>query len=488
MRDLRETLRAYAAEGWYPFHMPGHKRRADSPAGPDAAIDITEIDGFDDLHHPTGILKEMQEDAARLTGSLHCRFLVNGSTAGVLAAVRAAVPKGSAVLVDRRSHISVYHALILGELRPRYLFPGTEPETGIAWAPTAEDVRRALAEIRKETSEEAAAVILTSPSYEGVAADIRGIAEAAHEHGACLIVDEAHGAHLPFLKATGIFPESAVTAGADLVVQSLHKTMPALTQCAVLHTCSGRVPQERIDAALRIFQTSSPSYLLMASIGNALRDAGERPEQFSEYAGRLRALRDGLAECGRITLFEGTNRAGNDAARAGTPGYDPGKIVLYDRGGSGCALSGRELYDLLRERYLLQPEMAAGRYVVLMTSPADTEEGFSRLLAAAREIGAGESGTREAAETHTAAAEPPEPPEQVLTPAAAVDAETEEIPVANAEGRVSAAFLYRYPPGIPELVPGERINAAAIRQIGAAAADLCEIRGLEGGKVRVIHG
>ncbi|MBQ1415579.1 MAG: amino acid decarboxylase, partial [Lachnospiraceae bacterium] len=163
MIDLRRQLRDYAGEGWYPFHMPGHKRAADSPAGPDAAIDITEIDGFDDLHHPAGILDEMQKEAARLIGSGTCRFLVNGSTAGILAAVRAAVPKGSAVLVDRRCHLSVYHALILGELVPHYLYPAADPETGIASAPTAVDVRNAL-----EAAPELRAVIITSPSYEGV--------------------------------------------------------------------------------------------------------------------------------------------------------------------------------------------------------------------------------------------------------------------------------------------------------------------------------
>ena len=493
MRDLREQLRAYAGEGWYPFHMPGHKRAEGSPAGPDAAIDITEIDGFDDLHHPAGILKEMQEDAARLIGSGQCRFLVNGSTAGILAAVRAAAPKGSAVLVDRRSHVSVYHAMILGELKPRYLFPETDPETGIALPPTAEDVRSAL-----EADPDIRAVIITSPSYEGTAADVRGIAEAAHERGACLIVDEAHGAHLPFMnqcsERTALrFPESAAAAGADLAVQSLHKTMPALTQCALLHNCSDRVPQERIDAALDIFQTSSPSYVLMASVGSALRWAEERPERFAEYAERLRRLREGLAGLERVGLFGGASGNVSGEASNGASGADcdPGKIVLYDRGG---AASGRELYDMLRGR-LIQPEMSAGGYVVLMTSPADTDEGFERLLAAAREI---DRGLRENVVPETAsderAAEAPdaygkpfgfEAPEQVLTPAEAEEHEKEPIPAGEAEGRICGDFIYRYPPGIPLLVPGERIGAAEVRAFTAGGA---EYRGVIEGKVRVIHG
>ena len=478
MIDLRRQLRDYAGEGWYPFHMPGHKRAADSPAGPDAAIDITEIDGFDDLHHPEGILDEMQKDAARLIGSGTCRFLVNGSTAGILAAVRAAVPKGSAVLVDRRCHLSVYHALILGELVPHYLYPATDPETGIASAPTAADVRNAL-----EAAPELRTVIITSPSYEGVAADVRGIAEAAHAHGACLIVDEAHGAHLPFMD---MFPESAVRAGADLVVQSLHKTMPALTQCALLHNCSGRVPQERIDAALDIFQTSSPSYVLMASIGNALRWAEEEPERFTAYGERICRLRGELAKLKRIGLFGGAGPA--DEASA----YDPGKIVLYDRGG---AWDGRALYGRLREEYRLQPEMAVGRYVVLMTSPADTDEGFERLLAAAREIDrelcespcapadAG-SGTGNAP-AEGAAVRPGHSPERVLTPAEAEDREKETVPVETAEGRICGDLIYCYPPGIPLLVPGERIGAEEARALAAEAA---ELRGVREGKVRVIHG
>ena len=134
---LYDKLKAYAKSDVYPFHMPGHKRQPEGELPYD--IDITEIDGFDDLHHPEGILDEMQKEAARLIGSGTCRFLVNGSTAGILAAVRAAVPKGSAVLVDRRCHLSVYHALILGELVPHYLYPAADPETGIASAPTAAD-------------------------------------------------------------------------------------------------------------------------------------------------------------------------------------------------------------------------------------------------------------------------------------------------------------------------------------------------------------
>ena len=518
MKDLRKQLEAYAGEGWYPFHMPGHKRRPDSPAGPEAAVDITEIDGFDDLHHPEGILREMQEDAARIFGSRKCRFLVNGSTAGILAAVRAAVPKDGRILVDRRCHISVYHALILGGLRPRYLFPETDSETGIALAPTAEEVRRALAEDRVEADvkDRIRAVILTSPSYEGVTADIRGIAEAAHEEDACLIVDEAHGAHLPFLnrfaaetanrepqshagRTAAFFPESAIFGGADLVIQSLHKTMPALTQCALLHNCSERVPQERIDAALDIFQTSSPSYVLMASIVSALRDAEERPEQFGAYAKRLTELREGLAACRRIALFAG----GNAAAEGG---YDPGKIVLYDRTGTW---NGRDLYDLLRERFLLQPEMSAGRYVVLMTSPADTEEGFGRLLAAARELDAEPAAKNAAGDAaldagRTGSVETPEQmefpeqtgvpeqagsPEQVMTPAEAEDAAcergTECVLPAEAVGRVSADFFYCYPPGIPLLVPGERIDEGFVRRL---EAETDTVRGLREGKVRVIHG
>ena len=228
MQDLLEKLQEYRAEDMYPFHMPGHKRKP-LPFPNPYSIDITEIDGFDNLHHAEGILKEAQERAADLYGSKECFYLVNGSTCGLLAAICAATKKRDKVLVARNCHKAVYHALYLNELQAEYIYP-VITKSGIQGQIEPEQVKKALL-----LNPDIAAVILTSPTYEGVVSDINAIAGIAHERGIPLIVDEAHGAHLGF--GAG-FPENAVRQGADAVIMSLHKTLPSFTQTALLHLCS----------------------------------------------------------------------------------------------------------------------------------------------------------------------------------------------------------------------------------------------------------
>ena len=225
MRYLDQALEAYGKSDVYPFHMPGHKRNP-LPFPEVYGIDITEIDGFDNLHHAEGILKEAQQRAADLYGSAHCYYLVNGSTCGILASICAAVKKRGRILAARNSHKAVYHALFLSELTAEYLYPAVT-ECGIQGQITPRQVEDAL-----KKDPETSAVVITSPTYEGVISDIEGIAKVAHVHGIPLIVDSAHGAHLGF---GGEFPQNAVRLGADAVIESLHKTLPSFTQTALLH-------------------------------------------------------------------------------------------------------------------------------------------------------------------------------------------------------------------------------------------------------------
>ena len=243
-------------------------------------LDITEIDGFDNLHQTVGILKREQEKAARLYGAEQTYFLVNGSTGGILSAIGAVTEKGGRLLMGRNCHKSVYHGAYLQELEVSYLYPelleygmtGTTAVAGtgngtitgtIAGAVVPESVEEKL---RKEP--DIGAVLITSPTYEGVVSDVRKIAAIAHRYGKPLVVDEAHGAHFSL---SSYFPESAVHQNADLVIQSLHKTLPALTQTGVLHVSGERTDDNRVEEMLRIFQTSSPSYVLMAGIDRCVR-------------------------------------------------------------------------------------------------------------------------------------------------------------------------------------------------------------------------
>ena len=264
--SLTERLGQYAASDAYPFHMPGHKRRPGALGGAlPEALDITEIDGFDDLHDPEGVLAEAMERAARLYGSKKARFLVNGSTCGILAGIHAAAPRGSTVLVARNCHKSVYHAIELLDLRPVYLAPRLDVRSGVAGSIDPAEVETALA-----AHPDAKLVVITSPTYEGVMSELPGIALRCRRAGVPLLVDEAHGAHFGL---RGGFAASA-TGCADLVVQSLHKTLPSPTQTALLHWNSDLIPFEAVEHGLDIFETSSPSYPLMAAMHGAVRSGG----------------------------------------------------------------------------------------------------------------------------------------------------------------------------------------------------------------------
>ena len=244
MKYLIDDLEEYAQSDYYPFHMPGHKRKSLAFPNP-YEIDITEIDGFDNLHHATGMIKEAEVRGAELYHSKRCFFLVNGSTCGLLAAISAATRRGDKVLVARNCHKAVYHALYMNELQAEYLYPSIT-KNGIQGQITVEQVQESLYE-----NPDAVAVILTSPTYEGIVSDVAKIAEVCHEHGIPLIVDEAHGAHFGF---GGGFPENAVKLGADAVIMSLHKTLPSFTQTALLHLTSDLIDEKRVERYLSIYE------------------------------------------------------------------------------------------------------------------------------------------------------------------------------------------------------------------------------------------
>ena len=358
---LEESLLSYAASDHYPFHMPGHKRRI-SPDGnpflagdfPLAACDITEIEGFDDLHDPRGILRSEMERAARFFGTEATFFSVNGSTCSNLTAISAAVPKGGRILIGPKPHRSILHAAFLRDLTADEL-PCEALCDGIPGPVRPELVEEAFRKARYD------AVVITSPTYEGIVSDIGRIAEIAHRFGAVLIVDEAHGAHLSLHP---YFPASARTKGADLVTQSLHKTLPSLTQTSLLHSVTGRIPAEEIQKWFDIYETSSPSYLLMASITSCVHFLTERGEEaFGRYAEALEELRKELRGLARLRLLE-------------HPCAEPSKLVILT-GDSGSG--GEELTDRLRREHHLETERCGEKHVLAMTSVCDTKEGFARL-------------------------------------------------------------------------------------------------------------
>lgn len=457
MRTLYGLLTGDAQKELYPLHMPGHKRNPEFGGGLPVGEDITEVEGFDNLHEMTGVLGTLAGRFARLFHADRAFPLVNGSTCGILAAVRALTKYGDRVLVARNCHRSVYHAVELCGLRAEYLLP--ELSDGIFLDILPGKVSAAL-----DAFPDTRLVILTSPTYEGVVSDIRAIASAVHAHGATLLVDAAHGAHLGF---SPDFPESPYVLGADAVVLSLHKTLPSLTQTALL--LSKEQFAADIMRELAVFETSSPSYLLLASMENCaelLETDGER--LFSAYSRRLSGFRTDAAAWQTLRLYRGD----------GCYAYDPGKLVILTgpRMLPGPALAGR-----LRRDYRIETEMAYPGYLICMTSIADTDEGFARLTRALGEIDRDLTGRCDgsAAESRTIticdstdqgiSSFPHFLLKKRMTSAEAHDREKRLEPLATSPGKTLGEYVFAYPPGIPLGVPGEVIDGRLLSAIRAFA-------------------
>lgn len=458
MSELYEKLKQYSNSDAYPFHMPGHKRQWGKMENP-YSFDITEISGFDDLHHAEGILKMAMEEAASVYGAKKSYFLINGSTCGILSAVCGCTKRGDRILVARNCHKSVYHAVFLNGLRPVYLYPQILPETNLFCGLDAKSIEEVL-----KTEPDIRAVVLTSPTYEGVVSNIREIAAVVHAHGIPLIVDEAHGAHFPFGER---FPESAVSQGADVVIQSLHKTLPSLTQTAILHIGGSIVNPEDVEEYLRIYQTSSPSYVLMAGIDTCISYmAGEGRRRLDEFYERIGKLRENLRDLKRLHLLS------EDEVKAAGFELDRSKLVIF---GGSTGLSGGELAEILRTEYHLEAEMSTDQFVLLMTTLADSEEGLLRLREALFEID-----KRAAVRPVKQYVLPCVKPKQALTPAEAKARFGEDIRLEESVGRISRTYLYLYPPGIPLLVPGEMISTEILSVVQLYSKNNLELHGLTG--------
>ena len=465
---ILQTQLAALSAARTPLHMPGHKRRVCPAPGLPHDWDLTEIDGADDLHGAAGILAQAMERTARLWGAARTFYLVNGATVGLLAGIRALAPAGSTVIAARNCHKSVFHAIELGDLRVRWVMPKPDRDFGIHGSIAPQDVAAAL-----DACPQAACVILTSPTYEGVLSDIASIAGLCHARGVPLLVDEAHGAHyLPLARAHG-WRGGALAGGADIVVQSPHKTLPSLTQTALLHLGGryGPALAGEVERQLDVFETSSPSYPLMASLdGCTGLLAAHGDAWFAAWAGRLDRFDAAVAGLARLRVLG----RGADAPQ-GRPacfGLDRGKILVD---GAAAGLTGPQLAHLLRRDHGFEPEMTCGSLLLAMTSPCDADDTLDRFAAALRAIDAAAPGGSRSPQ-HTPPPPPPPPPGQaVCTIAQALRQPSAPCLLAEAEGRVAAEYLWAYPPGVPLVVPGERLTApvlAACRTLEAQGTPL----------------
>lgn len=414
-----------------PMHMPGHKRN--SKKFPYlkgfSDIDITEIDGFDNLHLASGILKRSMETAAQLAGAKRAFYLVNGSTCGILAVICAVLGKNDKVIVARNCHKSVYNGIELSGAVPVFVYP-KGGKYGICGSLEPSSVEQKI-----EENPDAKLVIVTSPTYEGVISDIEAICTAAHKRDIPILVDAAHGAHLGF----GNFPKSAVSFGADAVVSSLHKTLPSLTQTAICYLSGELIDGDALSERLALFETSSPSYILLSSIDgciNALKMRGK--EIFTEWEKGLESF------CKDISGLENIEILKNDDGEFF--GLDKSKIVLLPKNQSGAELAQK--LRLLG----IEPEMAAPTYVICMTGAGESRKSLKKLAKALKRIDSG--GIKaEKAEKHKTG----------MAASAVKNGEFCEIEAA--EGRISAGYVWAYPPEIPILLPNEEISGEAVKEL-----------------------
>ncbi|WP_445492841.1 aminotransferase class I/II-fold pyridoxal phosphate-dependent enzyme [Niallia sp. 03133] len=433
------------------FHVPGHKNgmllssHVNELKQNIFRFDLTELTDLDDLHSPEGVIMHAEKLLTQLYKTKSSYFLINGSTVGNLAMILAAVEDGQGVFVQRNSHKSIMNGIRLAKAKPIFLTPEYDSEWGIAGAISIETFKKAI-----HLYPNVNVLIITSPNYYGMAGDVKGLIQLAHKHGITILVDEAHGAH--FI-GSDYFPASAVELGADIVIQSAHKTLPALTMGAYLHFNSKKVKKERVEHYLSILQSSSPSYPIMASLDLARSYLGTFTEEDGEYL--IEKINKFRAELGRIKQIK--------VLSYGEGNGDPLKITIQ----STSSLSGFELQKLLEKEGVFS-ELADTANVLLIFPLLKTgidyplQQVIENIKKALKHIAPNhrngeEKGLSINIETYIV--------ELKLSDKEQAERKKRQISLDSALHNISAETVIPYPPGIPLLLPGEEITFYHIKQL-----------------------
>jgi arginine decarboxylase len=476
---LFERLIQHAGTPHTSLHVPGHK----SGKGFDEAgrpyfeailrLDLTEISGLDDLHHPEEAILEAQRLAADCFGAEETFFLINGSTVGNLAMILSVCRRGELLLVQRDAHKSVIHGLMLAGARAVFVNPEVDSSTGLTLGLRREAVEEALTQYP-----EAKGLLVTRPSYYGMAMPLEAIAQTLHEHGKPLLVDEAHGAHFGFHPE---LPQSALSYGADMVVQSTHKLLTAMTMGAMLHIQGDLVERKEVKRFLTMLQSSSPSYPLMASLDISRRQMHtEGRELLEQGIAVVEDFTKKMKEQSRFALLVPESHFQEDADND----KDPFKVILKDIQGN---LSGFELKDALEEHGCFV-EMADPQAVLLIFSLASTEQDAIQVLQALEKISASDYGGAEGnvegdtLRSFSSAVMPGLSKPVSFDESVYRQRGTILVALEDSVGRVSSEMIVPYPPGIPVLCPGERISEEVSRYLMQLAAMGARIHGLVEGE------
>lgn len=414
--------------------MPGHKRNKNFIGQDLLNLDMTEIDGLDNLQNPNGIIKDAQENCAKIFGCHESFFVVNGASSAVMSAIFSVCNEHDEIIAMRNSHKSFYNALELSGVRAHYLY-GKNFWNAINYG-ELENLLRQKSKVK--------AVFITSPNYEGFCLDVKKISQLTHQYKKILIVDESHGSHFIFHEK---FPLSAIKSGADIVINSLHKTLPCLTQSAVLHVNSNLIDTERVKKYLAMFQTSSPSYIFMSIIDSTLKKISQ-PNFFDKYVKKLEDVRNILSNNKIIHLankFDVKNFGFND--------LDISKLTFFVN-------SNINAEKILRDKFSIQIEMQGLNHFIALTSIADTDLGFEKLIHAINYLEKNCEYKKLNFEQET--------PVKLKTAFSVKQTNLKSkqyIELEKSLNKISADYITVYPPGIPLIIPGEIISQEIIESV-----------------------
>lgn len=451
-----KAIQAYLTENPVRFHMPGHKGKVREGSPLYQLLgklpfqgDLTEVPGLDDLHDPKEAIREAERLAAKIYGAGETFFLVNGATAGILAAFLALLKPGDKVILPRHVHKSVFNALVLSGAVPVYVSPSYHPVLHIPLGVAKEKWQEAW-----DNHPEARMVFLVHPTYEGIVSIDKELVAKAKNRGLKVVVDEAHGGHFPFHPK---LPHSSLALGADVVIHGSHKTIGSFTQSGMLHLGEG-LQREPFQEALRLVQTTSPSYLLMASLDGALDEMDRYGEQsLAELIGTAAMVHHQIKDFKGFRSWHEELYTYHEVME-----LDPTKIIID---GLKLGLTGYDLAKILREEYTIQVEMAGRSHILVLLGVGNSREEAEKLLEALNKIDNSSTGHGQPLGNPTGnlIGDQQLIPEVVVSPRDSWFAAKKSIPLEEAENSVCGELVVPYPPGIPLLCPGELISAPVLR-------------------------
>lgn len=457
-----EALESYKEQHFVPFHTPGHKIGVEAPQrlkdwmGPALPYDLGVMYALDDLHEPEGELKEAQDLTAELYGADHCWFSINGTTALIEAMIMGVVGPDETIIIPREAHRSVISGLVLSGAKPVYMDCQFDEQWGIPLGASLEDAVRTM-----EEHPEAKAILLVYPNYYGVGVDIVNIVKEAHKRGMVVLVDEAHGPHLPFSEN---LPVEAIAAGADLVAQSTHKSVGSLTQTSWLLGQGERINKRRVTQMHQMLQSTSPNYIFLASLDMARhqlatsgKDLVSRTVELSLY------LRNELHKISGITTMEYTD------IQDWVTNYDVTKVLIDAK---ELGLTGVEFERMLRA-YSIEVELVQANHVLVLITIGDKKESVDALIKAVQAVSddvlceaSKDTGTNDKVVQSLSKDSALLPMPQVrVTPRNAMYAHREQIPLNEALHRIAGETIAYYPPGIPCVAVGEVISESVLQYI-----------------------